>query len=263
MKVIVVDDEINALHGFLDEIIGFDNLEYQFFTDDEEKILGYCKNNEVSAAFLDVRMPNISGIDLAKKLILNNKNIKIVFITGINITENDLPIEIRENILEIIYKPIKRERLEKVLFDINQKTRILELKMFGTFDCFINGHLVNFSSNKSKELFALVCVLNGKNLTMEYAISLLWPNKESEKSKILYRDAVWRLRQTLSEIEFNCVNFTRAQLSLNKANITSDYYDFLSGKDIFYNGEFLNNYEWAMLYKIELDYMVEKRKNSN
>ena len=120
MRVIIVDDEIKALQLFLSQIVDIE-LEYRFFKDDEKAILDFVSNNEVSGAFLDVNMPNIDGISLAKKLIAKDPNIKIVYVTGTNTKMEDLPKEIVDNVIDIIYKPFTTDIIEKDLkFEANE-----------------------------------------------------------------------------------------------------------------------------------------------
>ncbi|MBP5574954.1 MAG: response regulator [Bacilli bacterium] len=259
MRVIIVDDEIQALQLFLSQIVDI-NLEYRFFKDDKQAIIDFVKKNEVSGAFLDINMPNINGLDLAKQLINVDKAIKIVFVTGTNIKLEDLPKDIADNVIDIVYKPFSTDIIEKDLRIISKKKPTLKVTMFGSFDCFINNHLVQFSSSKSKELFALLLTLNGKSLTMSQAITYLWPDKDLDKAKILYRDAVWRLRNTLEEIEFQCVDFQRALLVLNKSNIKCDYFDFLEGKKkISEDASFLSSYDWSFDIENEI-YMLNKNR---
>ena len=246
MKIIMVDDENASIHSFIDRVIDDPNVECRFFKDNKEDVLSYIRNNKVNGAVLDINMPNINGITLADALIDEDKDIKIVFLTGLNNSMNNLPKKVREHTLGFIYKPINDNDLKHYLNLLTERTSILKVEMFDTFDCFINGSLVKFSSKKSKELFALLLSLNGKSLSMEHAITCLWPDKDLERSKILYRDAVWRLRQTLSDIKFNCVTFQRALLLLNKENIECDYYDYLNGKLKRNMDDFLIEYEWSM-----------------
>lgn len=262
MKIIVVDDEIKSLHVFLDHVVSNTNFEYQFFKDDHNQILTYVKNNEIDGAFLDIKMDNIYGPDLAKELIKIKPEIKIIFITGLNYSYSTLPDDLKKNVIGIIYKPIKEVELSKYLLKMANEKPVLKVRMFGHFDCFMNNELVRFSSNKSKELFALLLTLNGKSLTMEHAITNLWPDKDVDKAKILYRDAIWRLRQTLHEIGFECVDFSRALVTLNKKkdSIECDYWDLLKGKDVFYNYEFCIPYEWSINYESEINYLYEKRQ---
>lgn len=246
MNILIVDDEINALQAFLKEIVGEDETEYHFFTDDEKAILKYIKYHDVDGVFLDINMPRINGIDLARKIIEIKKTTKIAIITGTNLKMNDVPEDIKKNIISIIYKPYSKDNLQSSINVMGEIKPILTIKMFNGFDCFINNHIVEFSSSKSKELFALLIALDGNSLTMSQAITYLWPNKDNEKAKILYRDAVWRLRETLEEIRFPCVSFGRAILTLDKSNIKCDYYDYLSKKRRLKDNDiFLISYDWA------------------
>lgn len=254
MKIIVVDDEISALQTFLSEIIKEKNVEYKFYDGDDAKdISDYVAKNDIDAAFLDVRMPKIDGIELAKRLIKINGDLKIVFITGLSITENDLPNKVKKHTVGFLYKPYDLNTLKRFLSLIEGNKRILHVQTFDTFDCFIDGKAVHFSSSKAKELFALLIAYNGRSLMMNDAISQLWPDIEIEKSKILYRDAVWRLRKTLNEIDVPCIEWGRAVLVLDKSLIACDYWDYLLTGEGGYRGEFCKTYDWSVDYLPELD----------
>lgn len=252
MRIIIVDDELHALQLFLPSLIGTE-IEYRFFEDDEKAILKYVQIEKPEAAFLDINMPGINGMELASRLIAVHPSVKIVFITCLNVTEKDLPADIAENTLGFLYKPYDNVKLRYFLSEISNMTRKMTVKTFGSFDCFIDDHIVKFSSYKSKELFALLIAYNGKTLTMNDAISQIWPDVAVDKSKILYRDAVWRLRKTLDEHHFDCVEFKRARLVLNKSNICCDFWDYLSKRKSDYNGEFMKNYDWSISYLTILD----------
>ncbi len=253
MKILIIDDEINALQIFLKEIIDEQEVEAKFFRDDPIAICEYVASSHIDAAFLDVNMPGINGIELAKLLIDITPTLRIVFITGLSITLADLPQIVAQNTIGFLYKPYDTKTLCKFLEIINDRNRILVAKMFDSFDCFVDGSLINFSSTKSKELFALLLTYNGKTLTMTDAIAHLWADVDIEKSKILYRDAVWRLRKTLSDIDCPCVTFGRAILTLDKSIISCDFWTFLlTGKGNYY-GEFCKNYDWSIEYLAELD----------
>ena len=260
MKIVVIDDEIYALQSFLNEIIDYD-VEYKFFKDDEGAILDYIAKNTVDAVFSDIGMPSINGLALAEKLISLRPEIAIVFITGMPITASDLSENIRANTLGFLYKPYNADKLAEFLNIIKKRTPLLSVKTFDGFDCFVDGKPVLFSSAKSKELFALLIAYNGNSLTMADAIDHLWQNSDIEKAKILYRNAVFRLRKTLTDIGVNCVGFGRALLTLDKTHISCDYWDFLQADNGLYRGEFCKSYDWSIEYLSELDRLTEKRKS--
>ena len=260
MRFIIVDDEAAALHLFLDSTYSADSdLEFRFFKDDREAILRYCQDHKVDGAFLDIRMPRIDGVELAKRLIAAHPDIDVVFLTGFNVPESTIE-PLRPNVLGVSHKPLNPMEIGQFIDAMRKKKSVLKVRTFGTFDCFLHGQLVRFSSSKSKELFALLIAKNGKSLTMETAITALWPDKDIDKAKILYRDAVWRLRSTLNEIHFPCVGFGRAVLTLNKENISCDYYDLMEGKDVPYPCSFMESYEWSMPVEDVIEQALKGRK---
>ena len=258
MKIIVVDDEMSALHAFLNEIIEEQGVEYKFYRDDIAAVCKYTAENAVDAAFLDMNMPKMNGIELAEKLIKISPALKLVFITGLSVTESDLPENVRQHTAGFLYKPYDMSRLLMLMSLIKDKRRVLKAEMFDTFDCFVDGNKVNFSSSKSKELFALLLAYNGKTLTMGDAIAHLWPDGEADKSKILYRDAVWRLRKTLEDIGIDCVEWRRAALSVDKTLVSCDYRDYLLTGKGNYCGEFCKLYDWSVYYLAQLDGIAKK-----
>lgn len=260
MKIVVVDDEMLALQSFLNEIIDC-NVEYKFFKDDENAVLDYVAKNTVDAVFTDIGMPGVNGLELASKLIDLRPDLAIVFITGMPITAADLSEKVKANTFGFLYKPYNPDKLAELLNKIRQSTPLLQVKTFGGFDCFVDGKLVVFSSAKSKELFALLVAYNGKSLTMTDAISYLWENSELEKAKVLYRNAVFRLRKTLTDIGVHCVDFGRAVLVLDKTHIQCDYWDFLQSGSGGYRGEFCKSYDWSIEYLPELDKIAEQDQN--
>lgn len=259
MKIVVIDDEMHALQSFLNESIAYD-VEYKFFKDDEEAITEYVAANVVDAVFTDIGMPSVNGLELAEKLIGLRPDITIVFITGMPVTMADLSEKIRKNTLGFLYKPYNTDKLAEFLNTIKKRTPTLNVKMFDGFDCFSDDKLIIFSSAKSKELFALLLTYNGKSLTMGDAINKLWEQSDLEKAKVLYRNAVFRLRKTLSAAGINCVGFERALLTLDKTNICCDYWDYLRTGTGAYRGEFCSNYDWSIEYLPELD-EIKKRHN--
>ncbi len=253
VKIIAVDDEISALHVILNETIELGEVDCRFFKDNVSMITAYIAANRVDAAFLDVNMPNINGLELAERLVAISPEIKLVFITGLAIDADDLSPSVRARTIGFLYKPYDRAELLRYLDEIGGHVRTMTVKTFGSFDCFVDDKMVAFSSGKSKELFALLIAYNGKSLSMGDAISQIWPDHEVQKAKKLYRDAVWRLRKTLRDVDFNCVTFNRANLLLDKSNISCDVWEYIAGERNDYGGEFLKSYEWSIPYQLRLD----------
>ncbi len=129
----------------------------------------------------------------------------------------------------------------------------MEVSCFNSFDCFYKGSRVNFPSKKSKEFFALLVSLNGKALTMEKAITYLYPDKDIELAKRSYRDIVYKLRRYFQIIKFNGVTFKRAETILDISYINCDYLDVINKKKKYDSSSLMPEYDWS----IELESTLE------
>jgi two-component system LytT family response regulator len=255
MNVIVVDDEASALATFLVMVVDDTRVNYKFFKKDPREALGYVRNNPVDGAFLDINMPLMNGLDLANELLKITPSIKIVFITGYVADTAALEKRYGDALLGFAYKPFDEEVLNRFiekLYSFSSKPDIF-FRLFGSFDLFLNGRPLDFYSSKSKELLALLVAYRGSELTMDDAICHLWPEKDIDLAKRLYRDAVWRLRKLLTENGLlYLVNFSRAKLALFPEFAHADFWDYLDKKNDDYKGEFLINYDWSLEYQYAL-----------
>ncbi|MCM1131648.1 MAG: response regulator [Anaeroplasma bactoclasticum] len=259
MKIIIVDNEKSALYSILDQIIDNKDIDYKLYMNNPLDAVEYC-NLEVKGAFIDLKMPQISGQELAIKLIEKNPMIKIVFVTGYTIEEQSLKETFKENMLGILYKPLDTNLFKYYVEQISSSPMhpMIRIHMFGTFDVFVNDVLVEFNCDKSKEMLALLIVYRGRTLTKNKIIEHLWPEKEYNKADVLYRYSRWKLIDTLKSYNiFHLVNFSKAKINLNcLTEIICDYWEVLDHhisieeNDNKYKDDdiFLREYDWALEY---------------
>lgn len=255
MKIIIIDDEYSALSTFMYHVTDDYGIEVKTFMSEPLSAVRYVRENAVDGAFIDIKMPQLDGVSLAEKILAANPEVKIAFVTGYCYDEKQLSAKFGNNFIGVLEKPFSDEKLREALSKIPAKTPCggVFIKTFGTFDVFLRGTPVKFTSSKSKELFALLADRRGASVSMGEAISCLWPNKDATKSKILYRDAVWRLRKTLSEYGIcELVNFGRAVLSVN-AVCRCDLWAFQDGETKDYRGEYMSGYGWSIITQSHLD----------
>lgn len=246
MRIIAIDDEKDALLTLTNHLIDMPNISISIYKDNYLEALNYAKKYTIDMAFLDINMPYINGIDLALQFIELNKNIKIVFITGYAQDVDDIQSRIGSNLFGFCYKPYTTESIKELILK-SEKNKQIFFKMFPRFDLIVNSMVIDFKSNKAKELLALLADHKGTTLTLEEAISKLWPDKEPELAKRLYRDAVSRIRLLLKELDIEyIINFNRARLSLDTTKISCDYYDYLNKINNDYNYEYLRPYDWSI-----------------
>ena len=260
MKIIVVDDELSALCAFLPNVVDDMNIDCKMFMNSPRAALEYVRINSVDAAFLDIKMPEIDGIELARRMLDLNPNIKIVFISAYAKDEKEISQRLDGKVAAFFNKPFSAESLRNLLASLNAQTSQpkLFLRTFDAFDLFVNGVAVNFSSRKSKELLALLTDAQGSYVTMDTAIGNLWADKNVELGKRLYRDAVCRLRLTLKSIGAeNLVEFGRGRAVINTKLATCDMWDFVKNGGVF-SGRYMPQYDWSIVTEA----MLENLKNN-
>lgn len=257
MKIIIVDDELAALNTFLMHIVDDPDIEYKMFRSDPMASIRYVQSEKVDMAFLDINMPQINGIELAEKMTEACPGIKIVFISGEKQEDANIPESLLGHLYGYCHKPYDTDLLYRYI-----RARQAELgdsrvfiKTFGSFDLFVGGKAVRFSSAKSKELLALLVDRRGAHVTMSETLTMLWPDRNIDYSKRLYRDAVCRLRMTLKENGLqHLVSFYRAELVINCGAAECDLWRYLDSADrSSFTGEYLPSYDWSMETQTQLE----------
>lgn len=107
MKILAIDDEILALQRLqrILEEVGFANAKIS--TDPQSAFEEYY-----DLIFLDINMPQISGIDLAKEILKTHPSTKIVFQTA---HENFALDAFEIGSVDYLLKPISSERVEQCM----------------------------------------------------------------------------------------------------------------------------------------------------
>lgn len=264
MRIMAVDDELLALEdfedtcralGITDEIVKFSN---------PLDALSYVAKNKVDIAFLDIEMPVIKGIELAKRIKVLSKNVRIIFTTGYS----EYALEaFSVDAVDYVLKPYEPDAIKRaydkalLVKDAVDENHIF-IKTFGFFDVFVDGKSVNFSSAKSKELLALLVDRNGGIVSTEQAISVLWEGRAYDETvQSLFRKVLRSLRASLEEAGISDILVdNRNQRSIDKSKFTCDYYDFLeNGKNenTKYFGKYMEQYPWAITTQAQIDKMYK------
>lgn len=255
IRILVIDDEAAPLLTFAAQLFDNADISASFFSGETEKALTAVLDPTVRAAFLDIQMPKINGVELAERMIALRPDLKIVFITGYAQNEEELKRRIGANFYGFCYKPFDPDILRGLLSGLlaGENNRVF-LRTFSHFDCFLGQTPVDFDRAKAKELLALLADRRGATVTMEEAITCLWPEKAPELSKKLYRDAVCRLRLTLGKYRIpEILEVKRARLFLRTQYCRCDLWDYLDGKTPgAFTGEYLRPYEWSVEWENEL-----------
>jgi two-component SAPR family response regulator len=248
----VVDDEVLALEdfedtcrelGITDEIVKFNN---------PLDALSFVAMNKVDIAFLDIEMPVVKGIELAKRIKAFCRNVRIIFTTGYSeYALEAFSVDAGDYVMKPYEAAAIKRAYDKALLvrDAVSENHVF-IKTFGYFDVFVDGKSVAFSSAKSKELLALLVDRNGGVVSTEQAISVLWEGRKYDETvQSLFRKVLKSLRVSLEEAGIlDILVDNRNQRSVDKSKFACDYYELLEkGKtdNTKYFGKYMEQYPWA------------------
>ena len=262
MQIAVVDDERPSFNTFIDSLVDESDIDCKWFQNNPLYLLEYIENNNIDIVFLDINMPIINGIDLAKKLMEKKSDIKIVFISGYEQDEKKIKEDFGNNLIGFYHKPYEVEDLNKLLSKYSGEIKKeIKIRCFGQFNIFINNKPVYFESKKSKEILAILIDSKGGFVSMDKIISLIWPNVNFDHGKTLYKDNVYRLRRTLKKYGINDImEYGRAQLAINTKNIYCDYWNYLNNGDSIFLGDYMTEYDWNNITIANLINIRRKRQ---
>lgn len=112
MKIVVIDDVKTNLIIIESMLKKFQNCETYLFEDPKEA-LKWCENNNPDLIITDYMMPELNGVDVAKKFraLKKNEHVPIVMVTAYN--EDSIKIEaLKEGVTDFLIKPINKAEFQ-------------------------------------------------------------------------------------------------------------------------------------------------------
>lgn len=249
MKILLVDDEELQLIRLTDEAkkaLPIDTIIYSFLNPLEA--LQKVKSIKLDIAFLDIEMPGINGISLAKELKKINPTINIIFVTAYNSYALDA---YKLHASGYLTKPVSaskiKEELELLRHPISLKVeKKLQIKCFGNFEIFYKGEPLKFSYQKSKEVFAYLVDREGSLINVNELNAVLW--EEDHKSYL--RNLIADIQQTLKAIDCSDVLIKKHNgCAIDVSKVDCDAYKYKENDPDairMYRGEYMIQYPWAV-----------------
>ena len=174
MRILAVDDEKDALEVLVAAISECEkDAEIKAFNSPTEA-LNYAAENPPDIAFLDIRMPTMSGLDLAKKLKAINVRVNIVFSTGYSEYASDaFSMHASGYIMKPVSVRLVRKELENLRNPVETPNSRIFVRTFGNFELFVDGETLHFSRKPAKELLAYLVDRKGSAVTRKELCSVL------------------------------------------------------------------------------------------
>ena len=251
MRILALDDEEDALEVLVSAITACQpDADVKGFNSPTEA-LEYAEQNQMDIAFLDVRMPGITGLDVAKKLKKINPKINIIFSTGFSEFASDaFSIHASGYLMKPITTKDVRKELDNLRNPVEKPKKRVYIRTFGNFELFVDGETIHFSRKPAKELLAYLVDRKGSAVTRrELCDVLLQDAAFTRKSQDYLTKIVKELQKALEEVKAaDIVNLDRSEYSVIPDNFDCDAYDYLKCMpDAFNNfyGEYMSQYPWA------------------
>lgn len=232
LQTIIVDDEqpsLDKMERLLKES-GIVDITGKFT--DPIKALEYVKNTCIDAAFLDIEMPGMGGMQLANLILELDENVAIVFVTAYN----EYAVEaFRINAIDYLMKPLDKDHLRETIDRIiDQKSIAIypeqpKVRCFGKFKINTKKGEVKFRTAKAEELLAFFIDRRGVEAARNEIIDRIWTEFDGDKAVSNFNTTLYYMKKALinNGIEIP-VERVRDRYKLNIDKIDCDYYEFIS-----------------------------------
>ena len=267
MKILAVDDEYFALELLKHSIEEVASGATLFTCRDVKSALSVASENKIDVAFLDIHMPDMTGVELARELKLINPKINIIFATGFSEHMKE-GIDIRMS--GYIMKPVTPEAVKTELENLrnpvewNNEKRV-KILTFGNFDVFVDDTPIKFERKQAKEILAYLVDKRGTSATYAELASMLWEDEDYDRAKQKNLQVyIASLVKSLLAVDVkDLILKNRQGILLNTKIVDCDYFRFLEG-DVrainSFTGQYMNAYSWAEFTVGYLENQVNKIK---
>ena len=249
MRVLLADDEelqLLRLKNAVEKVLP-PEIEILEFTNPFEA-LQVASKRKIDIAFLDIEMPGIGGIDLAKKLKTINPQVNIIFVTAYDGYALDAyKIHASGYVTKPATESKIKEELDGLRYPVEMKaTKKLQVKCFGNFEVFAEGVPLKFGRSRSKELFAYLVDREGAAINVNELNAILWEEDHKSYCRNLIADLIATLKKVGAEDVF-IKRRNECFIDVNK--IDCDAYAYKKGDPDAvraYRGEYMIQYPWAI-----------------
>lgn len=249
MIIYAVDDEYLGLELLKTSIIKANPKAILTCFESPLELLKKAKEETPDICFLDIEMPEMNGLDLAKELVNISKKINIIFVTGYS----DFVLDAYKMFASgYVLKPVDYKEIKKQLDNLRYPvpTTRIYAKCFGDFSISIDGKPILFRLKRSKELLAYLIDRNGADVSRKQAASMLFEDgsysRETQKN---LSSIVKHLEEDLEAVGASEI-FVRSPLGfyVDTSKFDSDLFEYLKGNKDLYNGEYMNQYSWGEMF---------------
>ncbi len=262
MKLICVDDEQPALDNFRLTVEKFPEVGTLMLFSDPDRALQWVREKPVDGAFLDIELPGMGGLELAREMCRLRPELRVVFVTAYH----QYAMEAWEtDAIGYILKPYSsediRKQLDRMIRYRPMPKRRVEIRTIPTLSITVDGDPIFLKRTKARELFALLVDRGETGITTGEGIAVLWPERPgSEDVKSLFRMTLMRLSEALRAVGIEHILVREGnRRAIRVDQVDCDLYRILKGDEDavrLYSGQYLQEYSWAEDRNGQLHHML-------
>ncbi|MFD1175315.1 response regulator [Paenibacillus puldeungensis] len=210
LKAIVVDDEILTAE-LICRLLSQAGVEVLGYFSNPYEVLGQIELLKPDVLFLDIDMPEVSGLELAERVHSQGHDCEIVFITAYN----QYAIEaFSVNALDYLLKPVMNEDIMRAVARVEKRrkgtrgdqpkqgSRTIRVSLFGKLSMYVGDDKdpIHWMTAKCTEVLAFILLHREESEISKWKLmEAIWPEKTKEKADINLRSTISRLNKTLRE----------------------------------------------------------------
>ncbi|WAA09979.1 response regulator [Fervidibacillus albus] len=210
MRIILVDDETLALYHMEKLLNDIGNISIVGKFSNPFDGLDATIREQPDVVFLDINMPELSGIEFAERIQSVYPKIIIVFVTAYD----EYAVKAFEmNAIDYVVKPIQKKRLAETVHRLMKRVnpQMDSSEHSGMVCCFqtlrfkrsmwdSNYLDVHWRTAKARELFSFLIQHRKRPVRKDTLLELLWPEFDEKKGFAQLYIAIYQIRKTLSSI---------------------------------------------------------------
>ncbi|MCX7971151.1 MAG: response regulator [Negativicutes bacterium] len=206
LKAAILDDEPLAVKNLKFLLEKYDNIDVVHDDTSPDRFLSVMKSGlKIDVVFVDIRMPGISGLDVARAVAEMDGDVAVVFCTAHD--EYALPA-FDVNATDYLLKPVDRDRLDKTVARLLKKANISSFRRrliprmlcLGKFEIETSQGTIRWPSRKSEEVVAFLHQNYDKSVHKEQIIENLWPDSDLSAALVNLQSTIYRARKALAPL---------------------------------------------------------------
>jgi two-component SAPR family response regulator len=212
----LVEDEINILKHLNKMVSAMGEFIVKGAFDVPEEALEAFSDILPDVVLLDIEMPRMNGLELAKRMLERKPELYVYFLTAYN---NYALNAYDVGAIGYLMKPVMKEDLERVVKRLNQligkkqeqnrpetEKGLFPARCFGCFEVRDkNEKLIKWPTKRAEEVFAYFLTRQQEHVSKWELLEVFWPEMEEERGLHNLHNTLYHIKKVLKQLSLSPV----------------------------------------------------------